>query len=79
MSPVSCKSEDLSQVNPQLLKWMGIINDKSSIDSIPNPAQNVNQRHREWFYVFLAEKIAQYCRQMEKNKQPPDFPGVVAV
>ena len=27
------KREDLSQVNPQLYKWLAIINDKSSTDS----------------------------------------------
>lgn len=31
---VKYKREDLSQVNPQLYKWLAIINDKSSIDNI---------------------------------------------
>ncbi len=31
---VKYKREDLSQVNPQLYKWLAIINDKSSVDNI---------------------------------------------
>lgn len=40
---VEYKKEDLSQVNPQLYEWLTIINDKSSIDSIPNSTENVKQ------------------------------------
>ena len=31
---VKYKREDLSQVNPQLYKWLAIINDKSSVNNI---------------------------------------------
>ncbi len=40
---VKYKREDLSQVNPQLYKWLATINDKSSQEeSIPQPKQEVN-------------------------------------
>ena len=40
---VKYKREDLSQVNPQLYKWLAIINDKSSTDNtIPQDTDIVN-------------------------------------
>lgn len=37
------KKEDLPQVNPQLYKWLAIINDKSSNNIVPTTAENVNK------------------------------------
>ena len=45
---VKYKKEDLSQVNPQLYKWLAIINDKSSSDnSISQDSNTVNSSIRE--------------------------------
>lgn len=39
---VEYQKEDLSQVNPQLYKWLATINDKSSNDSIRQPSEKIN-------------------------------------
>jgi hypothetical protein len=41
---VAYEKEDLSQVNPQLHKWLAIVNDKSSVEE----ASQVNPRLHEW-------------------------------
>lgn len=45
------KKEDLSQVNPQLYKWLAIINDKSSFidNSISQSNTDVNIRNLEFY------------------------------
>lgn len=41
---VAYEKEDLSQVNPQLHKWLAIVNDKSSVEE----ASQVNPRLHDW-------------------------------
>ena len=40
---VEYEKEDLMQVNPQLCKWLAIVNKRSSNDSIKNPTKNVKE------------------------------------
>ena len=40
---VEYEKEDLMQVNPQLCKWLAIVNKRSSKDSIDNPTENVKE------------------------------------
>ncbi|GEM_PF-3811457 len=44
---VNYQKENLSQVNPQLLKWMGTINERSSFDSISENRENVNIKQKK--------------------------------
>lgn len=65
------KREDLSQVNPQLYKWLAIINDKSPTDSIVSQGNDiVNSNVRkiaELNFVNLSDKYAYHYPLSEKQ------------
>ena len=51
---VEYREEDLPQVNPQLYEWLAIVNDKSSVNSIPDSAEKVNTSDKK--FNFHAEE-----------------------
>ena len=47
------KREDLSQVNPQLYKWLAIINDKSSTDNIVSQESDIDNTNDMQKYTVM--------------------------
>lgn len=70
---VEYKKEDLSQVNPQLYEWLAIINDKSSVDSIPDLISKINLVDVDFIkYIpdtLLTEEQIKSKRESEAKKQ----------
>ena len=52
---VEYQKNDLEQVNPQLYKWLSIVNPKSSIDSISSKTDSVKLSDKE--YLSFAQKV----------------------
>ena len=55
---VEYEKEDLLQVNPQLCKWLAIINKRSSNNSIQNPVEKVKENDEDIMYSMRGESTA---------------------